>query len=136
MSVVIQVHYNQALEFFGSKHLQRVEIAHRSVEFLFADSSVVLFGGIGRLRGTAVKPCPLFEGQSLWFPLSPFVGISLNEQPVPDLRIPPADAQLINMDSCRYAKAYLAGRLDADLDRAIARRPGTISRIGTTGGFL
>jgi hypothetical protein len=35
----------------GSKHLQRVEIAHRSVEFLFAESPVVLFGGIGRLRG-------------------------------------------------------------------------------------
>lgn len=125
----VQQHYNRALEFFGSKHLQRIEIAHHSVEFLLADSPVTLFGGLGRLHGTATRPCPLFDGEALWFPLSPFVGVSLNEQPVDDLRIAPADAQRINLDSWRYAKAYLAARLDADIDRALARPPGTITRV-------
>jgi hypothetical protein len=113
---------------FSGKHLQRIEIAHHGVQFLFADCPVVLLGGLGRLQGTASRPCPLFDATWLWVPLAPYVGVSLNDQPAPGLQIAPVDAQALNLESWRYAKAYLATSLTADIDLALVRRPGTIKQ--------
>jgi hypothetical protein len=125
----VQTHYRRALDHFGPQHVRRIEIVRPTkVEFVIADSPVVLVGGLGGLHGTATRPCPLYEATSLWFPLAPHVGSTLTPRVESDQMIVPADAQTLNMLSWRYAKDRLAGRPRADLDMAFGFSPGRITR--------
>lgn len=127
----IQRHYNFALKYFCNNSLERYETYERSsVEFVLADSPVVVVGGIGAMQGSSVRPIALKAAEHVWLPLGPTVGVSLTCEHSKDLRISADQAQHLNLFSWRYAKSRLAASCGADLDRALARKAGTIHRVG------
>ena len=126
----VQYHFHEALKLFSDLHVRAIGIAApHIVEFMVADSPVVVLGGLGGIQGTAAHPCPLYEATSIWLPLAPQLGVSIAGPTHPDSSIDAADAQNLNCLSWRYAAARLVGSLHANLDRALGRPPGTITVI-------
>lgn len=123
----VQVHYNTALSHLQTLGSQRFECARPSrAEFVFADSPVVVTDG---LRGTARRPVGLYEATSIWFPLSPSVGVALTRVPhaPAEVRLPPIGVQERNLLSWRFAAERLGARPGSDLDRAFGNRQGTFA---------
>ena len=122
----VQENYNFALNHFSDLHSQRATLARPGrVEFLFADSPVVLTRGPGGIQGTADTPIALKEAENMWCPLSPSVGVAFCTEPQPDLVATPEGAQQLNVQSWRYASRFLGARLGCNLDRSLAMPQGT-----------
>lgn len=122
----VQHNYNTALRHFVQLHSQRASLREGGrQEFVFADSPVVLTAGLAGLHGTGDKPIPLMQTENMWCPLSPFVGVSFATEPKSDVVVTPVLAQHLNSQSWRYASRYLGARPGANLDRLLARPPGT-----------
>ena len=112
--------------------LQRHEVAAGSpVEFVVADSPVVVSGGPGHMVGIALRPVALGDANQIWMPLSPRVAVCLTSTTVPDQILGATDVPIHNRRAWSYATRHLVARLGTDLDQAFGRHPGHITIVHT-----
>jgi hypothetical protein len=109
--------YHKALEYFEPVYLERVMVAkpHRA-ELVVSDAPVVVFDGP---VGTVLEPVALMEADTVWFPLTPRIGVAISTDPRPNLLLEEDQTRRLNRRVWDYAAQYLVARPGSNPNRAI-----------------